>query len=211
MVTKKVIDRSKSNRFEDKDTSDQIKKITKTEDMFKARLLNGYSNPECQSYAIKNKNKAKDTKGKSLLINDHNSVESIHVQTSDFMEGKNDEKTNRNYLQTEIKDVVTSNVNQLSDLIENKIELEQVSLAPVKSSESYPAQVGNEKGSEIAPAQTGDDLSSILYFDALENDSNTSIEVDHDLPPLSENDMDCLLYTSPSPRDISGSRMPSSA
>ena len=57
MVIKKVIDRSKSNRTEGKDTSDQIKKITKTEDMFKARLLNGYSDPECQSYAIKNKNK----------------------------------------------------------------------------------------------------------------------------------------------------------
>ena len=92
MVTKKVHDRPNSNKIEDKDTSDQFKKNTKTEDMFKARLLNGYSNPECQSYAIKNKNKAKDTKGKSLLNNDHNSVETIHVQSSDFMEEKNDEK-----------------------------------------------------------------------------------------------------------------------
>ena len=74
--------------------------------------------------------------------------------------------------------------------MKKKIELEQVSLAPVKSSESYPAQVGNEKGSEIAPAQTGDDLSSILHFDALENNSDNGNEVDHDLPPLSENDME---------------------
>ena len=29
--------------------------------------------------------------------------------------------------------------------------------------------------------------------------------------PLSDNVLRCLLYTSPSPRDISGSRMPSSA
>ena len=29
--------------------------------------------------------------------------------------------------------------------------------------------------------------------------------------PLDDNDSDCLLYTSPSPRDLSTSRMPSSA
>ena len=32
-----------------------------------------------------------------------------------------------------------------------------------------------------------------------------------DLPPLNERLEDCLLYTSPSPRDQRGSRMPSSA
>merc|ERR1712074_133815 len=106
------------------------------------------------------------------------------------MEEKNNEKTIEDCLQTEIKDVVTSNINHISDLIEEKIELEQVSLAPVKGSELYPAQVGNEKGSEIAPALTGDDFSSVLYYDALEDDNNDDATVDHDLPPLSENDME---------------------
>ena len=99
MVTKKVLERPKSNRIEGKDSSNQIKKIAKTEDMFKARLLNGYSNPECQSYVIKNKNKAKDTNGKSLLNNVQKSVETIHVQSLDFMDEKNNEKIIEDYLQ----------------------------------------------------------------------------------------------------------------
>ena len=39
--------------------------------------------------------------------------------------------------------------------------------------------------------------------------SNNSIEIPMDFEP--DEARDCLLYTSPSPRDISGSRMPSSA
>ena len=56
--------------------------------------------------------------------------------------------------------VQTSNV-LTTDFIEDKIDLVELSLAPVKSSELSPAQVGNEKGSETIPAQT-DIESSVL-------------------------------------------------
>ena len=67
---------------------------------------------------------------------------------------------------------------------------------------------------------TKDVLLSIKGLQIGENEQNDTIEV---ISPgdyyfrngkhffMYEEVMDCLLYTSPSPRDISGSRMPSSA
>ena len=45
---------------------------------------------------------------------------------------------------------------------------DKVSLAPVKSSELAPAQVGNEKSSDLCPAQTGTNL-LVRSTDFIEN------------------------------------------
>ena len=49
-----------------------------------------------------------------------------------------------------------------------------------------------------------DEAENFYYFGTYDVDFNKRTELD-------VKDMTCLLYTSPSPRDISGSRMPSSA
>ena len=104
--------------------------------------------------------------------------------------------------------LVQPSKNQIPDCIEKEIKLEQVSLAPVKSSELSPAQVGNEKGSEIAPAQTDqkhseivkDDKESFIVYDKEDlSISHSKLEIkkeitDDDtmiiLPPLSEFDLE---------------------
>merc|ERR1712030_55709 len=135
--------------------------------------------PECQSYAIKNKSKAKDTNGKSLLNNDHSSVETSHVQSSDFIGKVNDEKTNEKSIQIEIKNVVTTKVNQPTKFFEDNEKDKKSILESLK-----PPSSDNMVSSNI---------SSVLYFDTLENNSdndNANYKVDHDLPPLSEYDME---------------------
>ena len=54
-----------------------------------------------------------------------------------------------------------------TDFIEDKKDLVELSLAPVKSSELLPAQVGNEESSETIPAQT-DSGSSVLSSKTVE-------------------------------------------
>merc|ERR1712030_176624 len=148
--------------------------------------------PECQSYAIKNKSKAKDTNGKSLLNNDHSSVETSHVQSSDFIGKVNDEKTNEKSIQIEIKNVIATKVNQPTKFFEDNEKDKKSILESLK-----PPSSDNMVSSNI---------SSVLYFDTLENISdNANYKVDHegkpdikavidiikpDLPPLSEYDLE---------------------
>ena len=58
---------------------------------------------------------------------------------------------------------------------------------------------------------TWSDLDSMSLWMSWIESVKTVDEETNTLPDLTEWTLDCLLYTSPSPRDISGSRMPSSA
>ena len=60
--------------------------------------------------------------------------------------------------------------------------------------------------SNVNPSDTVNLADGILELNYIESIMNDTIKVN-----LSFVDTGCLLYTSPSPRDISGSRMPSSA
>merc|ERR1712030_259120 len=138
--------------------------------------------------------KAKDTNGKSLLNNDHSSVKTSHVQSSDFIEKVNDEKTNEKSIQIEIKNVIATKVNQPTKFFEDNEKDKKSILESLK-----PPSSDNMVSSNI---------SSVLYFDTLENISdndNANYKVDHegkpdikavidiikpDLPPLSEYDLE---------------------
>ena len=107
------------------------------------------------------------------MNNDHDSVETRHIQSSDFIEKENDEKTNENSLQIDIKDVVTTNINQPTDFFEDN----------EKDKESILAQKNNESFKSPSPDNmVSSNISSVLYFDTLENNSdndNASYKVDH--------------------------------
>ena len=104
--------------------------------------------------------------------NQHYDQKKVITRPNDFTENKkvikrvkSSEENSQNLTQTRenhssdllVKKTETKSSkekNLSSDFLEKEIELDQVSLAPVKSSDLAPAQEGNEKGSEIAPAQT---------------------------------------------------------
>ena len=57
-----------------------------------------------------------------------------------------------------------------------------------------------------------DEAENFYYFGTYDVDFNKRTDLDvKDMTAADANKKICLLYTSPSPRDISGSRMPSSA
>ena len=66
-------------------------------------------------------------------------------------------------------------------------------------------------------ASVGEETPAIKYDRALSLFTESVMKPDHDLRGCAHNQgcyeqlMDCLLYTSPSPRDVEESRMPSSA
>ena len=93
--------------------------------------------------------------GNSSKENAQNSVQPSNIQATDFIEKEKVIKIMKeNSSEENVQNFVQPNNIQATDFIEEEIDLEKVSLAPVKSSELTPSQVGNEKGSETAPAQT---------------------------------------------------------
>ena len=52
---------------------------------------------------------------------------------------------------------------------------------------------------------------AVIFMDYIENIALTTLEAKNIKPRFYKRYIDCLLYTSPSPRDLSTSRMPSSA
>ena len=87
---------------------------------------------------------------KNVKIQYESVCEDVHIDKKVRAKQNKENKSSK----VNVQILVQPSRSQIPDFIEENIELEQVSLAPVKSSESSPAQVGNEKGSEIAPAQT---------------------------------------------------------
>ena len=78
---------------------------------------------------------------------------------------------------------------------------------------SESSAIGAEVGVLIATDPEGDDLTFSIVINAdPDNDQVPAFLIDGDrLLVADSGDFDCLLYTSPSPRDVEESRMPSSA
>ena len=62
---------------------------------------------------------------------------------------------------------------------------------------------------EFVKHQVFRETPDVIFYDISVKDNNATDLVEHAGPAVSP--PDCLLYTSPSPRDLSTSRMPSSA
>ena len=56
-----------------------------------------------------------------------------------------------------------------------------------------------------------DELSYVNNFSEIEYEQNFNVAPQAQAPCIIDNNLVCLLYTSPSPRDVEESRMPSSA
>ena len=62
---------------------------------------------------------------------------------------------------------------------------------------------------DIATAAKGD--GNLKLYDVVRDSGTAQVAIGHHSRAIGDQAIACLLYTSPSPRDISGSRMPSSA